>query len=143
MAGIFHNQVRLHSYDFQDAQLTVNLKAGIVKANEGLAVSWDDTADDTVKLAGDGDPICGVLYTVEDRKTEGKLVGTVKFRFAERLKVKSDLAGGQVVARGSRLCGAGNGEVRALVAGTDTTAAALPAPRVTRVESAGATALFI
>lgn len=142
MAG-FHTQIRLHGYPFPDAQIGVNLAPGITAAHIGRALTLDTSADDQLKLAGDGDVIIARLLTVEDRKVEGQLIGTAAFRFAERLPVKPALAGDQAVVRGSRLCGAGDGLVRAIDPDTDTAAATQPAPRVTRVEAKGATALFI
>ena len=62
------------------AQVTWNLAAGIVKADEGKAVTQDTTAANTVKLAGDGDLILGRLEIVEIRSQEGIAVGTVSMR---------------------------------------------------------------
>lgn len=116
---MFHTQVRMAKFDFKDSQFTVNYADGITAADAGKAVTPDNSADNQVKLAGDGDPICGVIYTVEDRVNEGQLVGTVEFRFAAYLPIKAGLAGAKVVARGSKLCGAGAGEVRAIDPATE------------------------
>lgn len=141
MAG-FHTRIRFSKYDFKDSQFTVNLAAGITSASIGLAVTQDTSADNQVKLAGNGDEIIGILYTVEDRINEGELVGTVEFRFAAQLKIKSGLSGAQVVARGSRICGAGAGEVRAIDPATE--AAKLPgSPRVWEVVGTNAVATLI
>lgn len=141
MAG-FHTRIRFSKYDFKDSQFTVNLAAGITSANIGLAVTQDTSADNQVKLAGNGDEIVGILYTVEDRINEGELIGTVEFRFAAQLAIKSGLAGAQVVARGSRLCGAGAGEVRAIDPATE--AAKLPgSPRVWEIVGTKAVATLI
>lgn len=140
--AVFHTQVALHGYTFEDSQLTTKLAAGITKDSVGLAVTQDTSADNTVKLAGDGDEILGVLYTFEDRVIEGQKVGTIKFRFADKLKVKAGLAGAQVVARGSKLCGAGSGEVRAIDPATDTDLAQIHAPRVWAVSGGYASATF-
>lgn len=113
MAG-FHTSVRLINYPFDDFQFTVNLAAGITLADEGKALTQDTSADTTMKLAGDGDPIDAILIKVENRVIEGHLVGTVGFKFAEKLTIKSGLTGAAVPARGSRLCGAGAGEVKAI-----------------------------
>ena len=120
MAG-FHTQVRMAKFDFKDSQFTVNYAAGITAADVGKAVTPDNSADNQVKLAGDGDPICGVIYTVENRVNEGQLIGTVEFRFAAYLPIKAGLAGAKVVARGKKLCGAGAGEVRAIDPATEAT----------------------
>jgi hypothetical protein len=117
----FHTNVKLAKYDFKDFQLTVNLAAGITSADVGKALAQDLSADNTLKLAGNGEEIVAILYTVEDRVNEGQLVGTAEFKFAAKLPIKSGLTGAQVVARGSRLIGAGAGEVRALDVATDTT----------------------
>jgi len=114
----FHNDVRLSKFPFPDSQLTVNLASGITATHIGLAVTQDTSADNQVKLAGDGDPIFGILYTVENRVTEGTLIGTVEFRFAAKLAIKTGLTGGAAVARGKRLIGAGAGEVKAITEAT-------------------------
>lgn len=113
MAG-FHTQLRMAKYDFKDYQLTTNLASGITAADIGKAVTWDNSADNQVKLAGNDDPIVGIIYTVENRVNEGELIGTIEYHFAAYLPIKSGLAGAEVVARGSKLIGAGAGEVRAL-----------------------------
>lgn len=117
MAG-FHTQVRMAKFDYKDFQHTVNLN-GIVVADIGKAVTWDNSEDNAVKLAGDGDPICGVIYSVEDRVNEAQLVGTIEMKFAAYLPIKSGLSGAKVVARGKKLCGAGAGEVRAIDPATE------------------------
>lgn len=145
MAG-FHNLVRLSTYDFPDAQLTFTLASGITTADIGKAVTQDTSGDATMKLAGDGEPILGVLYTVEDRVNEGQLVGTVKLEFAEKLPVKSGLIGAEVVAVGSLICGAGSatGEVRALDPTDAADAKLIPyAPRVWAVSGGYATATLV
>lgn len=132
MAG-FHTQVRLTGFQFEDFQFTVKLAAGITAADVGKVVSQDTSADSTVKLAADGDAILGVLQTVENRTIEGQLIGTVSFKFAKTLPIKSGLTGNAVVARGSRLCGAGGGEVKAIDWSTPTATLAgiyANAPRV-------------
>ena len=118
MAG-FHTQVRMAKFDYKDFQHSVNLN-GIVPADVGKAVTWDNSEDNAVKLAGNGDPICGVIYTVEDRINEGQYIGTIEMKFAAYLPIKSGLTGAKVVARGKKLVGAGAGEVRALDPATDT-----------------------
>ena len=112
MAG-FHTQVRMAKYDFKDSQFTVKLAAGITDTHIGYALTYDNSADNQLKLAGDGDPIVATLYTVENRVNESQLVGTAEFRFANYLPIKAGLTANQVVARGKKLVGAGGGEVRA------------------------------
>lgn len=110
----FHNLVKLSKYTFETFQLTCNLAVGVVAADVGKAVSQDTSADNQVKLAGAGEAIVGSLYTVEPRVNEGTNIGTVEFKFATKFTIKTGLTGNQVVARGSRICGAGAGEIRAL-----------------------------
>jgi hypothetical protein len=119
VSTVFHNQVRLDGFDFQDAQFTVLLAAGIDNTMLGQMVTWDSSADNQMKLSGDGDPLHGRLVQVENRQVEGQLVGLVSFRFADKLPIKPGLSGGQIVARGSVLCGAAGGFVRTAVSGTD------------------------
>jgi len=121
----------------------VKLAPAITKDHLGRALSQDTSADNTVKLAADGEEIVGVLYTFEDRTIEGQKVGTMKFRFAEKLPIKSGLSGAKVVARGKKLCGAGSGEVRAIDPATDTDLAQIRAPRVWAVSGSLASATLI
>jgi hypothetical protein len=111
----FHTQSNLIGFPLPDTQFTCVLAAGITNADIGKAVSLDTSADNKVKLAGDGDVIIGRLLTVENRVNEGQLIGTVAFRFAEKLPIKAGLAGAEVVVRGSTVVGAGAGEVKARV----------------------------
>lgn len=119
----FHNQVRLFGYDFKDEQFPVKLSGSPTTADIGKAVTQDTTAANTMKLAGDGDQIMGVLLTVENRTVEGTVIGTVSFEMATKLPIKAGLTGAAVVAIGSRLCGAGAGEVKAIdISGTPSAA---------------------
>ena len=52
------------------------LASSIVKADEGKPVTID-SANNRVKIAGDGDIIFGYLRVVEDRDVEGIKVGTI------------------------------------------------------------------
>lgn len=129
----FHTQVRLVGFPFEDAQFTVKLASGITAADIGKALTQDTTAANTMKLATDGAPIDGRLLSVEDRTVEGTLVGTATFQFAAELPIKSGLTGAAVVAVGSRICGAGGGEVKAIDWSTPTATLAglyANAPRV-------------
>jgi len=141
--AIFHTQVAMHGFEFEDSHLTVKLNSAITAADIGKALSQDTTADNTVKLAADGDIIVGVLSTFEDRTIEGQKIGTMKMRFASKLPIKSGLSGAKVVARGKLLCGAGAGEVRAIDPATDTTIAQIRAPRVWAVSGLVASATLI
>lgn len=146
MAG-FHTKIRLSGYPFEDSQLTVKLAAGTTSAHLGKAMSGDASADNTMKPAGDGDEIEGVLLSIEDRKVEGQLVGTVTFRFAKKLPIKTGLTGNAVVTRGKRLIGAGNGDVKAIdLSGTPAAAliaAYAAAPKVWEVIGTDAVATKI
>jgi hypothetical protein len=119
----FHTTPKLDGYDHQDDQFTVSLAAGTDTdfTNNGgpIAVTWDSSADNQMKSAGDGDPIHGILLQVENRTVEGTLLGTVSLEFSDLLTPKAGLTGGQIVARGSYVCGAGNGKIRTAVSGTD------------------------
>ena len=154
MPAIFHTQIALDGYDFPEYQLTCKISGSPVAANVGLVVSLDTAAANTVKLAADGDRIVGQLMTFEDRVIEGQKVGTVAFKFAQKLKIKS----GETVVIGNRLVGAGGGEVKAgtipavttleptavQVAAAAAAASALAgAPLVVAVADGYATALFI
>lgn len=113
MATPFHYGVSLRGFHFENFNLTVNLAAGITKDDLGKAVAVDATGSNKVKLAGDGDHIIGRLEVVEDRTVEGQLIGTVAFKFANLLPIKS----GSTVAAGDTVVGAGGGEVKALADG--------------------------
>ncbi|MBD9544266.1 hypothetical protein IB276_33005 [Ensifer sp. ENS04] len=103
----FHTKVSLRGFHFEDYHLTGILAAGILAADVGKAVAFGG-APNTFKLAGDGETIVGRLATVEDRKVEGQLVGTIAFHFANTLPIKA----GQAVAAGDTVVGAGGGEVK-------------------------------
>lgn len=96
LVGIPHSEFRR----------TVYLAAGTVAADVGKPVTLDTTADNTFKLAGDGDVVYGNLKVVENRVQEGILVGTVEFKGGFTW-TKSG-----VVARGDGVVGAGAGAVK-------------------------------
>lgn len=124
MATYSHTNVTLRGFHWETSSLTFNLAAGIVAADVGKAVALDASGDNKVKLAGDGDTIIGRLATVENRTVEGTLVGAVELQFANILPIKAGLVDGEVVAVGSTVVGAGNGEVKALATGAAPTVAA-------------------
>lgn len=119
----FHNVAKLDGYDHKDDQFTVLLAAGTDTTFNTIAgpipVTWDASAANQMKVAGDADPIHGVLLQVENRVIDGLLLGTVTLEYNEVLQIKAGLAGGQVVAVGSVLCGAAGGFVRTAVSGVD------------------------
>lgn len=132
------NGVTFKGFFFEDAQFTAYMSGSVTKADEGKAVTQDTTAANTFKLSGDGDPIHGRLEVFEDRVQEGVKVGTISMHFAGELPIKSGLTSTFVVAVGSTLVGAGNGEVKnvAPVAG-------VPVVRVMEVVNGKAIALKI
>lgn len=109
--------VSLSGIFMENWQITFNLKTGIVAADIGKAVTLDVSADNTVMLATDGDPILGRLETVENRVVEGVLVGTVSLKGA--LKFPKQV--GDTVIVGDAIQGSTvDGNVKALVVSTDT-----------------------
>lgn len=141
MPGIFHTQIALNGYDFPDYQLTCKISGAPVAADVGKAVSQDAANANSVQLAADNAPIIGYLMTFEDRIVEGQKVGTVSFKFAQKLKIKA----GETVIVGDRLIGAGAGEVKAHPAPSTAALAATfaDAPRVFAVAGGFATALYL
>ena len=97
LKGIFH----------EEFQYSFLLKAGIVEADEGKAVSLDTSVANTVKLATDGDVIVGKLERVEDRSIAGTLLGTISlFGGMEFLTNPDVTAGVQTPVIGTYLEGA-------------------------------------
>lgn len=103
--------VSLNGIFMENWQITFNLKTGIVAADIGKAVTLDTTADNTVKLAGDADPILGRLETVENRVVEGLLVGTVSLKGA----LKFPKAAGDTVAVGDMVQGSASADGNVIV----------------------------
>lgn len=108
------NAVVAHTFSFPDFTFTMNLSGTVARTDVGKAVSLDTAADNTAKLAADGDEIHGRLASVELGGLDGLTVGGVERKFRAILPIKAGLAGFNVVARGDTVCGAGAGEVRAL-----------------------------
>lgn len=72
-------------FPINDVLFTYALNASIdVVADLGKAVAIDSSAANTMKLAGTGDRIIGLLITAEDRGLYGK-VGTVARQFKEKV----------------------------------------------------------
>jgi hypothetical protein len=103
MATAFHNTVDLRGIHFEDRKVTMTLKTGIVKTDEGKPVTIDTSANNTVKLAGDGDSIFGVLEVVENRSVDGILVGTISLNFIQEWDILAadTLAVGDVAIGGA------------------------------------------
>lgn len=117
MSSVIGAGVSLKNIYVEDFNFTFNLKTGIVIGDVGKAVALDTTAANTVKLAGDGDAIIGRLESVEDRKSEGLLVGTVAMKGAFKFPLKS----GATVVVGDAICGSStDGSVKALTVTSDT-----------------------
>lgn len=92
LVGIPHSEFRR----------TVYLAAGITKADEGKPVTLDTSANNTYKLAGDGDAVYGNLKVVENRVQEGILVGTIEFKGGfQWTKSGSMIVGNGVVGAGA------------------------------------------
>ena len=72
-------------FPISDVHFTYGLNASIDVVNDlGKALALDPTAANTMKLAGTGDRIIGLLVTAEDRGSLGK-VGTVARQFKEQM----------------------------------------------------------
>ena len=82
----------------------------------GAAVTLDTSAPNQVKMAGVGDPILGMLMTVENRAIDGILTGMVATKFCELLPIASGLTGAAVPVVGSSVCGGGAGAIEACTA---------------------------
>lgn len=72
--------VSLRGIEHEEFHYPFLLASGITSADVGKAVALDTTAANTVKLAGDGNQVVGKLVTVENRVTEGILVGTIALK---------------------------------------------------------------
>jgi hypothetical protein len=107
MATPFHTTVDLNGIHFEDRKVTMVLASAVVKADEGKPVTID-TANNRVKLAGDGDNILGVLEVVEDRIIEGIKVGTIALNYVAQWPVKA----ADALAVGDVAVGAGSGQVK-------------------------------
>ena len=116
MSSVIGAGVSLKGIYIEDFMFPFNLASGIVVGDVGKAVTLDTTAANTVKLATDGAAIIGRLESVENRVSEGILVGAVALKGSFKFPVKS----GETVVVGDAIQGAGSGEVKALVVTSDT-----------------------
>lgn len=104
MAGLIGQGVSLVGLVPQVFAWTWNVSGAATNANTGELVTQDLTADNTVKLLGDGDVPIGQLITFEDRKQEGVKVGTVNHKGGFRVNTTGVVVkGGSVV--GSAIAG--------------------------------------
>lgn len=92
----------------QTVRPTFYLESSITAADKGKPVALDATANNTVKLAGDGDAILGKLETYEDRVQEGVKTGAVTIMGGVRFTYVT----GDAVAVGESIVGAPAGEVK-------------------------------
>lgn len=122
MSSVIGAGVSLKGIFIEDFMFPFNLKAGITTSDVGKAVALDASAANTVKLAGDGDRIIGRLEVVENRVSEGILVGTVALKGSFQFPVAS----GQTVNVGDTIQGAGSGEVKTIAISTDTDGTGTP-----------------
>ena len=109
----FHNKVNLDGFDQQDFQFTFALNGAITPAMVGAAVTLDTSAPNTVKMAGAGDPILGMLVNVENRNIDGLLTGMIATKFCELLPIATGLTGAAIPAIGSSVQGGGAGAIEA------------------------------
>lgn len=80
-----------------------------VYAASGKAVAWDNSAANSVKLAGDGDTIIGRVRTAENR-SQG--LGIKTAAIARKFKEKLPAASGHGINVGDTVIGAGAGLVK-------------------------------
>ena len=105
MTEIASGGVTLVGIPQQDFRFTFRLTAGMVAADIGKPVALSTAANNTVKLAGDGDVVIGRLLTYRNLTTEGIIVGTVELKGGFRFNTAGAVAvGNQVV--GSATAGA-------------------------------------
>lgn len=107
------NGIVLEAFSFEDFTFTRFITGTVDASCVGKAVAIDNTADGSVKLAGDGDEVYGRIYQYEDRTQEGVKVVTCERKFIKRLPK----ATATVVNRGDHVVGAGNGLVKSATAG--------------------------
>jgi hypothetical protein len=154
--SLFHTQVTLDGYAFEDFDFTVLLATGINEitpgswsaeygltyANQvGLALAWDGTNPNQMRLAIGGDEISGRLKSIENRVIEGHNVGVASFKFADLMPVDTGATGGAVPVVGSRVKGGSvAGSVQAC-AGTEAFLA--NAPRVVELRTVSGVAYAV
>ena len=101
------NAVVTETFTFNDFIFTMNVSGAVTQADLRKAVTLDKTAPNTVKLAGDGDPVYGRLETFETGGLDRLTVGAISRKFRTTLpKTAAAIAVGDVVT------GAGGGLVK-------------------------------
>lgn len=108
----------------QESRLTWNGTPDITVNHTGHAATIDTTQDNTVKLAGDGDPILGQIEVVEI-ETTGEVIVNVAIAGGYRLACEPNAqftAGDTVVGAGDGLVKSGGAstDLRFIVTETDT-----------------------
>lgn len=107
------NRVVSQYFPLDDFTFTYNLPSTTTLEHVGRALTFDPSADNQFKPAGDGDAIHGRLFSFEDRRQQAAgVVGAVERKF----KAKLPVAEGQVVNRGDTVVGAGDGFVKSAAA---------------------------
>ena len=105
MTEIASGGVTLVGIPQQDFRFTFRLTAGMVAADIGKPVALSTAANNTVKLAGDGEVVIGRLLTYRNLTTEGIIVGTVELKGGFRCDTTGVVAIGDSVV-GSATAGA-------------------------------------
>lgn len=93
------------------------LASGITNDHVGMAVSLDTSAENTVKLAADGEDILGYLVTAENRTNEGINIGTVALRGGHAFamnptELSASPVSADIPAVGDYIVGDGSGYVK-------------------------------
>lgn len=133
MAGLIGAGVTLRGFFNEDASLTFNLAAGIVRADVGKAMALDSSAPNTAKLAGADEHILGILMSWENRVQEGILVGTVCLQFSTSLPYV-----GTIPPIGTQVCGSATpGSVKTATVALATAQSRKPAIVVEQNATAG------
>lgn len=89
--------VSLQGIEHDEFHYPFRLASGITSADVGKAVALDTTAANTVKLAGDNETVLGKLVSVENRVSEGILVGTIALKGGFRFVKVGTINVGQTV----------------------------------------------
>ena len=103
--GISHRGLTVEDFHYP-----FYISGTIVAGDVGKAVALDTAAAMTVKLAGAGDRIIGILATYEDRVVEGVKVATVAMKGGFLV---TRAAAAAALSVGDTVVGAGAGEVKA------------------------------
>jgi hypothetical protein len=85
MAAMNINSIRLEAFSFEDFTFTRFITGTVDASCIGKAVTNDPTVPGAVKLAGEGDPVYGRIYTYEDRAQESVKVVGCERKFIKRL----------------------------------------------------------